>query len=115
MRGPRISPASMRRRSGTEFAGLEPMSQTVVKPQRVSMSCMCFSSGAAGPPAALFHTGSVKWTWLFQKPATMALPAQSMTRASFGTCTSLRGPIAVMTPSDATTTASRIGAAVGEG
>ena len=51
----------------------------------------------------------MKWTWLFQKPATTLFPVQSMTRASAGIWTSLRLPIAVMTPLDARTTASEIG------
>ena len=45
---------------------------------------MCAVSGAAGALPAFFHTASVKWTWLFQKPATTVLPVQSMTRASDG-------------------------------
>jgi hypothetical protein len=75
---------------------------------------MCASSTGAGAAAALRHTGSVKWTWLFQKPATTVLPVQSMTRASAGVGTSLRLPIAVMTPLVVTTTASVSGAASGD-
>ena len=75
---------------------------------------MCAVSGAAGALPAFFHTASVKWTWLFQKPATMVLPAQSMTRAFDGTFTSLRPPIAAMTPLPVTTTASASGAASGD-
>ena len=76
------------------------------KPHRVSISCMCAVSGAAGPFAALFHTACVKWTWLFQKPATTVLPVQSITRASGGIWTSLALPTALMTPLEVTTTAS---------
>ena len=75
---------------------------------------MCAVSGAAGALPAFRHTASVKWTWLFQKPATTVLPAQSMTRASDGICTSLRLPIAAMTPLAVTTTASSSGAASGD-
>ena len=75
------------------------MSHTVVKPHRVSIACICAVSGAAGALAAFFHGASVKWTWLFQKPATMVLPVQSITRASGGIWISLARPTAVMTPS----------------
>ncbi len=75
---------------------------------------MCAVSGAAGALPAFRHTASVKWTWLFQKPATTVLPVQSMTRASDGICTSLRLPIAAMTPLAVTTTASSSGAASGD-
>ena len=75
---------------------------------------MCAVSGAAGACRRFSMPLRVKWTWLFQKPATMVLPVQSMTRASGGIWTSLRLPIAVMTPSDATTTASASGAASGD-
>ena len=112
--GPSTSPALTRRRSANESAGSEPISHTVVKPHRVSISCICAVSDAAGALAAFFHTASVKWTWLFQKPATMVLPAQSITRASDGICTSLRLPIGGDDAVDITTTASEIGAASGE-
>ena len=75
---------------------------------------MCAVSGAAGALAAFFHTASVKWTWLFQKPATMVLPAQSITRASGGNLHVAAAADAVMTPSDVTTTASASGAASGD-
>jgi hypothetical protein len=42
--------------------------------------------------AALFHAGSVKWTWLFQNPATMVLPVQSMIRLPSGIRTSAALP-----------------------
>ena len=90
------------------------MSHTVVKPHRVSIACICSTSGAAGAEPALFHTSCVKWTWLFQKPATTVFPVQSMTRASDGIWTSLRLPIAVMTPLVVTTTASPSGVASGD-
>ena len=80
----RIDAAAQRQR----VAGSEPRSHTVVKPHRVSISCICAVSGAAGALPAFFHTASVKWTWLFQKPATMVLPVQSITRASGGIWTS---------------------------
>jgi len=60
--GPGTSPASTRRRRARELFGSEPRSQTVVKPQRVSISCMCFSRAVAGAVAAPFQAGSVKWT-----------------------------------------------------
>ena len=63
------------------------MSNTVVKPQRVSISCMCCSSFSAGAFAAPLHASSVKCTWLFQNPAVITLPLQSMTWAAFGTWT----------------------------
>src|SRR5262249_30592857 len=102
---------STRRRSANEFVGSEPRSQTLVKPQRVSISCILASSSAADAFAAFAHAGPVKCTWLFQKPATTALPAQSITRAPFGTCTASRAPTAEITPSDTTTTASTTGVA----
>jgi hypothetical protein len=75
---------------------------------------MCFSSVAAGALAAFLHGASVKWTWLFQKPATTVLPVQSMTLISAGIWTSLRLPIAVMTPLVTMMTASARGAASGD-
>ena len=87
---------------------------TVVKPHRVSISCICAVSGAAGALPAFLHTASVKWTWLFQKPATMVLPVQSMTRASGGICTSLRPPIGGDDAVDVTMTASASGVASGD-
>src|SRR5208282_1714536 len=112
--GPGTSPDSTRRRRARELRGSEPRSQTVVKPQLVSISHMWFRSAAAGALAALFQAGSVRWTWLFQKPATMVFPAQSMTRVPFGILTSERLPTAVMIPPEVRTTASLKGAAVGE-
>src|SRR5215216_4191153 len=84
MLGPATLPALMRARSGREALGSEPRSHTVVKPHLVSISRIGASSAAAGAEPAFFQTACVKWTWLFQKPATMVLPAQSMTRASDG-------------------------------
>src|SRR5207302_10506530 len=49
-----------------------------------------------------------------QKPATIVLPAQSITRASGGIWISLARPTALMAPPDMTTTASGSGAASGE-
>src|SRR4029077_11308893 len=114
MVGPATSPALMRRRNGRESSGLDPRSHTVVKPHLVSISRIGASSAAVGVLAAFRHSACVKWTWLFQNPATTVLPVQSMTRASVGILTSLRLPIAVMTPLDVTTTASASGAASGD-
>src|SRR3954447_23992805 len=115
MVGPATSPALTRARSGSEVLGSEPRSHTVVKPHLVSMSRIGASSADAGALAVFFQTASVKWTWLFQKPATTVLPAQSMTRASCGMLTALRLPIAAMTPLVAMTTAFASGAASGDG
>ena len=112
--GPGISSALTRRRSASESRGLEPRLHTVVKPHCVSISCICEISGAAGALSAFLHTASVKWTWLFQKPATMVWPEQSITRASGGIWTSPARPTAVMTPADVTMTESEIGVASGE-
>jgi hypothetical protein len=94
--------------------GSEPTSHTLVKPHRVSISRICAVSEAAGAAAAFFHGASVKWTWLFQKPATTVLPVQSITRASGGIWISLARPTAAMTPADVTMMASEIGVASGE-
>jgi hypothetical protein len=75
---------------------------------------MCAVIGAAGAVPACCQTACVKCTWLFQKPATMVLPVQSITRAPPGICTSLALPTALTTPSVATTTAFASGAASGE-
>jgi hypothetical protein len=81
----------VRRCRSDPYAG-KPTSQTLVKRHRVSISCMCFSSEAAGAVAAFLHAASVKWIWLFQNPATMVLPVQSMTRASLVIARRCGGP-----------------------
>ena len=114
IRGPAISPESTRRRSATELLASEPKSQTVVNPHRVSISCMCFSIASAAAVAALFHAASVKCTWLFQNPATIVFPLQSITRACLGTFTSARLPTAAIVPPEIRTVPSRSAPAVAD-
>ncbi len=75
------------------------MSNTVVKPQRVSIVLSAaFSSGAGRVPAS--RSGSArKCTWLFQNPAVTNLPLPSITVTPAGTVTVADGPTAAMRPS----------------
>jgi hypothetical protein len=70
---------------------------------------------AAGTVAAFAKTGWVKWTWLFQKPASTVAPPQSRTFAAAGMDTPDRGPTATIVAPSIRTTPSTIGAASGEG
>src|SRR5207253_2020869 len=69
----------------------------------------------AGAVAGSAHTGCVKCTWLFQKPAVTVPPAQSITVAPGGTRTSARAPTAVIVAPSTRTTPSGITAASGDG
>src|SRR3546814_5525077 len=62
MRDPAISPDSIRARSGPVSRGSEPVSTTLVKPYRTSISCNCDCRRGAGRSAAPAHLGSVKCT-----------------------------------------------------
>jgi hypothetical protein len=53
--------------------------------------------------------------WLFQNPATMTFPVQSMMRAELGILTAVRVPTAVILPREVSTTAFGMAAVVGEG
>ena len=75
--GPGTSPDSMRSRSRRVFSHMDPMSNTLVNPYRVSMSWSCRLSSGTGIPTAFAHFLSKKCTWLFQKPAATVKPEQS--------------------------------------
>jgi len=75
---------AMRRRIGKLTEGEVPVSTTRTKPQRVSIASSAAASFSGSAVAASAHTGSVKWTWEFQKPAVTVAPAQSMTVAPAG-------------------------------
>jgi len=106
--GPFSSPASIRRFRTSVTAGNDPVSKTNAKPYCSSIaSSAAWSTG--GAEEASLHFGSVKWTWLFQNAASTVRPVQSTTRASGGTCTTPRGPTAVMMPWRKTTVASSSG------
>ncbi len=85
----------MRRRSGTVVRRSEPVSTTVVKPRRVSMSVSAAFQLAAESSAR--HFASVKWTCAFQKPAVTVQPLHATTRAPGGTASPL--PRAAIRPS----------------
>ena len=95
---------------------IEARSNTLVKPQRLSMASNMPSNSAAERWSAWSSTGGAKTcTWLFQKPAVTTLPRPSITVAPAGTVTLSRGPIAAMRPSCITTVPASIGGAVGDG
>ena len=113
MNGPGTSPLSILWRSASVLPGSEPVSRTRTTPYDVSIARRPSVRRAAGAVAAPDHTGCVKWTWLFQKPAVIVAPVQSSTSAFGGTRTLSRPPTAVMAPSRRTTTPSEIAGASG--
>ena len=104
-------------RSGQIACALHDEITPLVKPGTSSAELNSFAEqfiAKHGALSAFLHTASVKWTWLFQKPATMVWPEQSITRASGGIWTSPARPTVVMTPADVTMMESEIGVASGE-
>jgi len=63
--GPLTSPRSIRWRSATVLNTTEPVSTTVVKPNRVSIAVSARSSSSRGRVAASVNAASVRWMWLF--------------------------------------------------
>ena len=70
---------------------------------------MCFVSFWEGAFAASSHVLSEKWTWLFQNPATITFPEQSMTRTEAGSFTPARVPTAAILPPEVSTAAFEMG------
>ena len=114
MRGPGISPFSTRSLSTTVLARLEAVSTTVVKPKRFSMSVIAAASSGASFAAASANFASVKWTWLFWKPAVTVPPSQPASRRAPRSGMSFAGPAAAIFPSTIRIAASSMGAASGD-
>src|SRR5215813_4014997 len=79
------------------------------------MSCSCCVSCEPEIEGAFSHLGSIKWTWLFQKPAVSVNPAQSILIRSSGILILPSSPRATILPARITTAPLLIGFSDGEG
>jgi hypothetical protein len=103
----------MRLRSWRVLVHIEPGSNALVNPYRVSISSSCRATSDAGREATSVHFLSKKCTWLFQNPAVIVSPEQSITWLPCGIGVERLFPTPTIFPPSIRTTPSRTGSSAG--